>query len=89
MSAKFIRQFYMSIAILRILYGIDIFLTPPLYKTRGQKGIIEKLVQVQKQAMIHIMGTMHTIAANILDTYANLLPFPLLIDKKCHNEAIN
>ncbi|ETW79491.1 hypothetical protein HETIRDRAFT_428025 [Heterobasidion irregulare TC 32-1] len=70
-----------------MLYGVDIFLSPPSREGKGSKGMIEKLARVQRQAAIHITGAMRTTATDILDAHADLLPFSLLVDKKCHDEA--
>ena len=86
-SAKFMRQFYTSVAIPRMLYGVDVFMTPPSSEARGQTGIIAKLARVQRQAAIHITGAMRTTATDTLNAHADLMPFELLIDKKCHDEA--
>ena len=86
-SSRYMRQFYTSVALPRMLYGVDIFLSPPSCKGKGSKGIIEKLARVQRQAAIHITGAMRTTATDTLDAYADLLPFSLLVDKKCHDEA--
>ena len=86
-SSRYMRQFYTSVALPKMLYGVDIFLSPPSCKGKGSKGIIEKLARVQRQAAIHITGTMRTTATDTLDAHADLLPFSLLVDKKCHDEA--
>ncbi|GBE84554.1 RNA-directed DNA polymerase from mobile element jockey [Sparassis crispa] len=85
---------YLSIAVPRILYAADIFLTPlrnlPGRKSMyGSVGAIKKLAQVQRQATLFITGAMRTTASDVLDTHANLLPFALLIDKNCHRAAVH
>ena len=86
-SACFMHQFYISIAVPHMLYRVDIFLAPLSHKGRGSTGIISKLARVQRLAAIHITGAMYTTATDTLDAHAGLLPFNLLIDKKCHDEA--
>ena len=80
-SAKYMRQFYTSVAIPQMLYGVDVFILPPSSGSRGKMGFITKLARIQRQAAIHITGALRTTATDTLDAHADLLPFELLIDK--------
>jgi hypothetical protein len=93
-TAKYTRQLYLSIAIPRILYAADIFLTPlqnigkrPKNGCRKQASIT-KLATIQRRAAIIITGAMKTTAADAVEVMANLLPFHLLVDKHRHRAAI-
>jgi ribonuclease HI len=44
--------------------------------------------RVQRRATIHITGAMRSTPTNLLDVHADLLPFELLVDKKCHTAAL-
>ena len=93
-TARYIRKLYFSIAVPRMLYAADIFLTPQWkIATRSRdgkssQGIINKLASVQCQAAIIIMGALRTTATDVLDIMANLLPFHLLVDKHRHRAAL-
>jgi ribonuclease HI len=93
-TAKYVRKLYLSIAIPRMLYAADIFLTPQRKMNtrstdgKSSQGIINKLASVQRQAAIMITGAMRTTATDILDVMANLLPFHLLVDKLRHRAAL-
>jgi ribonuclease HI len=93
-TAKYIQQLYLSIAVPRMLYGADLFLTPQKNLTkkvstyRSTQAIVNKLAAVQRRAAIMITGALATTAADILDTLANLLPFRLLVDQHRHRTAI-
>src|SRR5882724_8825971 len=55
-SAKHLRQFYISVAIPKMLYAADLFLIPGSEVGKGTKGFISKLVRIQRQVMLHITG---------------------------------
>src|SRR5882724_3596277 len=80
-SAKYMRQFFISIAIPKMLYAADLFLIPGTNKTRGTKGFISKLAKVQRQASLHIMGALRSALTDAIDAFVDLLPFHLLVKK--------
>ena len=43
MSAKYMRRFYMAVAVPRMLYVADVFLVPSSRQSKGTKGYIRKL----------------------------------------------
>jgi|SRR5882724_10628603 len=49
------------------------------------KGFISKLGRIQRQASLHITGTMMTAPMDIIDTCVDLLPFHLLVEKLTHH----
>jgi len=55
-SAKFMRCFYISMTVPKMLYTADLFLIPQSRHTKGTKGSISKLERVQRQASLHITG---------------------------------
>jgi ribonuclease HI len=93
-NAKYIRQLYLAIAIPRMLYAADIFLTPQQNigkqkkHNRNSRAITNKLASIQRQASIMITGAMKTTASDILEVMANLAPFHLLVDKIRYRAAI-
>ena len=86
-AASCIHQLYLSIAIPRMLYGADMFLTPQknlkkkATEYKSNQAAINKLAMVQQQAAIMITGAMSTTATDVLDMLANLLPFRLLVNQ--------
>jgi hypothetical protein len=92
--AKFIQQLYLSIAIPRMLYAADVFLTPQQNagKSRSSspnnRAVVNKLNSIQRRAAIMITGAMRTTATDILEVMANLIPFRLLVDKVRHRAAL-
>ena len=85
---KVLLRLYQAVAVPRILYAADTFLTP-LRKiegrtaTAGSVGHIRKLAQIQRQAVIIITGSMRTAATDVLEAHLCLLPMDLLVDKVC------
>ncbi|RDB28923.1 putative RNA-directed DNA polymerase from transposon X-element [Hypsizygus marmoreus] len=93
-SSRYMRQLYLSIAIPRMLYAADIFLTPqrqivqaPNARKSG-RAIINKLASVQRRAAIMITGAMNSTPGDVLDVLANLLPFHLLVDQHRQRAAL-
>jgi hypothetical protein len=93
--AKYLHQLYLSIAVPRMLYAADVFLTPQQNvgkKTKDGKtkqAILNKLASIQRRAAIMITGAMRTTATDIVEVMANLMPFSLLVDKYRHRAAIH
>ena len=90
-SYQHIRKLFISVAIPRILYGADIFLTPP--NNCGGKGKVggatrTRLSALQGRVANMIAGGMHSSPHDTAETHANLLPFHLLVDKIRYAAAI-
>ena len=74
--AKYLRQLYLSIAVPRMLYAADVFLTPQQNigkKTRDGKAkqaALKKLASVQRRAAIMITGAMSTTATDVTEVMA-------------------
>ncbi|OJT13951.1 hypothetical protein TRAPUB_9490 [Trametes pubescens] len=89
MPARFARNLYLSVAIPRMLYAVDVWgapsaLTDPPEDSsfpRRHSRTVLKLARVQRQVAIQTLGAMRTTASDVLDAHANLLPFPLLLDR--------
>jgi len=50
-SAKYMRQFFISVTIPRMMYGADLFLIPGLGISKGTKGFISRLAKIQRQVI--------------------------------------
>jgi len=66
----------------------DLFLIPECDGCKGTKGAINKLGRIQRQVSLRIMGAMKSAPTDVIDTCADLLPFPLLINKIVHCAAM-
>src|SRR5882724_5677847 len=86
-STKYMRQFFISVAIPRMLYAADLFLVPGLGIGKGTKGFISKLAKIQRQPMLHITGALRSTLTDAIDTCADMLPFHLLVEKLTHMAA--
>ena len=95
-NATFVWRLYQSIALPRMLYGADIYLTPtrrhctiaPNAKPTYNKTVMHKLATIQRHAAIIITGAMKTTAGTTLDVLADLTPMHLEIDKWCQNTTL-
>jgi hypothetical protein len=93
-NARYIWQLYLSIAVPRMLYAADIFLTPQqnvgkrTKDGRAKQAIVNKLASIQRRAALMITGAMKTTATDIVEVMANLIPFNLLVDKYRQRAAI-
>ena len=93
LAPALIRHLYLAVAIPSMLYAVDTFITP-LHKPDGTRrssgsvGAVKKLSRVHREALILITGAMRTTATDIMNAHADLLPFPLLIDKLCHRATV-
>jgi len=78
------RQFFILVAIPRMMYVTDRFLMPGLGTSKGTKGFISKLAKIQRQAMLHITGVLRSTPMDVIDTCADVLPFHMLVEKLTH-----
>jgi len=82
-------RFYLSVAVLRMLYSTDLFLTLQSRKSWGMKGFINKLGRIHRLASLHITGAMKTAPTDTIDACVDLLPFHLLVEKLSHCAAMH
>ena len=85
------RRLYISVAIPRILYTIDVWCTLPYTNGKWQRGTITvtgKLMTIQRSGVLMITGGLCTSATDALDATAFLLPVLLLVDKWYHRAAV-
>ena len=79
-------KLYKSVAIPRILYGAEVFLTPCLARispkhlqTHIKAGPLARLAHAQRQASIATTGALKSTPSVLLDAPCNLSPFPIAI----------
>ena len=86
------RRLYTSIALPRILYGVDVW-APPDRRKEGSKSdgnrlAVNKLTTVQRSGALAIVRGLRTSPTDSLCTHANILPIHLEIDKICGRAAL-
>ena len=81
------RWLYISVAIPRIMYVIDVWCALPYanrQRQRGTVGITGKVVTMQRAGTLVITGGLRTSPTDALDAATYLIPVLLLVDKVCH-----
>jgi len=86
-------QLYIMVALPKILYGIDIWYTPPHQKPgkkccSGSIGPLRKLESSQHIATLAITGALRTTPSDALNVHANILPMDLMLEKACHRAIV-
>lgn len=88
---RLMRQLYLSIAIPRMLYAADIFLTPQVERknARVNSGAIRtRLASIHGKAAVRILGGFRSSPHEVAIVHAGLLPFHLLVKKVRTTAAI-
>ena len=92
-TPKYARRLYISVALPRTLYAIDLWCSPsqcdhsgPIY--RGSAKVTRQLTTLQRAGTTAITGGLCTSPTDALDACAFLLPATLNIDKWCHRAII-
>ena len=92
-GAKLMRQLYISVALPKITYGIDVWYTPPTKpvghtKNTGSVGVLRRLQRTQRLATVAIMGVLRSAPTDLIDAHAGLLPMELALLKACHRTTV-
>lgn len=90
---KLMRQLYLTVALPKITYGIDIWYSPPLKpigytKNTGSVGVLRNLQKTQRLATTAITGTFRTAPTDLIDVHAGVFPIELALLKACHRAII-
>jgi len=94
---KYARWLYISIALSRALYTVELWCIPtqsivegnhPGPKAMGSAKVTRQLTMLQHVATMVITGGLHTSPTEVLDTCAYLLPTLMNIDKWCYRAFI-
>jgi hypothetical protein len=93
LSAKLMRRLYITVAIPKMTYGLDIWYTPPnkpvgKKKNTGSVKALKELSKLQRLATTAINGAFKTSPTDLLDTHSVLLPMPLLLKSICYRSII-
>jgi ribonuclease HI/exonuclease III len=88
-TPKYARRLFISVAIPRIYYAIDLWYTPvqsehPGPRSQGTAGVARQLATLQRAGATAITGGLRTSPTDALDACAFLLPATLNADKWCH-----
>jgi ribonuclease HI len=93
-SAHTLRRLYLSIAVPRFAYAIDVWYTPvtlgtrPKERGKGSIGFAKRLQRIQSTAARAILGAMRSSPIDSLDAHAALLPIHILLNEACQRAAI-
>jgi hypothetical protein len=83
-------RLYLGVALPKMTYAASVWYTPPFKNEHslhrlGNVGFAKALGRVQRVAVIAITGAMKTMATDVAELHANLMPIDLLLEKECHN----
>jgi hypothetical protein len=92
LTPKYAHKMFISVAIPRILYAVDIWGTPRAIEAtevhkKGTSMAVLKLTSVQRAGTIAITGCLQTMPTDLLNLHVGTLPIHLKIDKHCHRAA--
>jgi ribonuclease HI len=93
-AAHTLRRLYLSIAVPRFAYAIDVWYTPvtlgtrPKERGKGSIGFAKRLQRIQSTAARAILGAMKSSSVDSLDAHAGLLPTHILLNEACQWSAI-
>jgi hypothetical protein len=76
---KYLKQFYKTVAMPRMLYNAEIWMKPPDILARNSQQFMSKMASVQRQAALYTMGALRTTPNDALNAHANLPPFDIAI----------
>ena len=87
------RQLYMAVTIPKMMYTIEVWLTPlqqqdGAKKCTGSVGMVNRLASLQRVAALAITGAMHTTATDVIDLHADLLPMRLATHRLCQQATL-
>ncbi len=91
-KAKLMRQLYITVAIPKMTYGLDVWYTPPskpigAKRNHGLVTALRGLQKAQRVATLAITGALRTTPTDVLDTHAGILPIQLTLLKATHRAA--
>ena len=87
------RQLYRAVAVPKILYAVDIWLTPVHRKLHARKSsslvsATNRFVSLQCTAALAITGALRSTATDVLNLHAGLLPMALALWQACFQVAL-
>jgi ribonuclease HI len=92
-GAKLMRQLYLSVALPKMTYGLDVWYTPPTReneasRSKGSVSTLKSLAKIQRIATLAITGALRTTPTDLLNAHAGVLPMELALEKACHRAMV-
>jgi ribonuclease HI len=92
-TPKYTHKLFISVALPKILYSIDIWCGPPIVghpgpKDKGSARIVRQLTQMQCSGTLAITGAFQSAPTDTLNTCSFLPPAIHTIEKWCHQAAV-
>jgi ribonuclease HI len=92
-SSKLMRRLYLSVALPKLTYGLDIWYSPPskpagAARNIGSVGTLKSFQKLQRLASTAITGALRSTPTDLLDAQAGILPMELALLKACHRAAV-
>ena len=93
LTPKHARRLYTSVALPRILYGVDVWVPPTKWKGKdnqvaGNRHTVNRLTSVQRPGALAVVGGLRTSPTDSLCTHANITPMNLEVEKQCGRAAL-
>ena len=90
---RLMRRLYITVALLKMTYGLDVWYTPPTKplghrRSVGSVGVLRQMGKLQRLASLSIVGGMKSTPTDLLDAHAGLLPIELTLLCYCHRATI-
>jgi ribonuclease HI len=85
---KYMRRFYITVALPKMLYAASTFLKPMEEEKPRMSRALRQMARVQRQAALQITGAMRTSATDVTEAHAHLIPFHLAVNRQLHSEAL-
>jgi len=94
LTPKHAKRLFISVALPKILYALDVWCIPsddPVLgpKANGSSKVTKQISSIQRAGALAILGGLRTSPTDVLDAYAHLLPAPLLIRKACYRAYVH
>ncbi|KAL5636330.1 hypothetical protein ACGC1H_004966 [Rhizoctonia solani] len=91
-SPAIARKLYVSIAVPRFTYAVDVWYRPVTLREgergSGSIGFAHRLTRVQRTAALSILGGLRSTPSASLDAHSRLLPVHLLLNQVCERAAL-
>ena len=90
---RLMRQLYISVAIPKMTYALDVWFVPPHKKEgkRNNSGSVraqKAMGKIQRIATLAITGGLRTSPNDLLDAHAGVLPVNLMLERICHGTIV-
>ena len=93
LSAKLMRRLYITVAIPKMTYGLDVWYTPPTkpegsIRNTGSVKALKELSKIQRLASTAINGALKSSPTDLLDAHSGLLPTSILLKSICYRSMM-